>query len=325
MKLFIYEHITSGALIDEPLPQSLAHEGDVMLQSIVQDLLATGHTSLTTLRDHRLPTLNLAGLDCLAVKSDQDFSRQWQRALNDFELFLLIAPETDGQLLTLHQQVRDAGKIALGSSLAAIEICSDKMKTALTLRAANISTPETWLASDWLKQAEISNRWVVKPFDGAGCLDTMQFETSAQTRDYLGQLPLQQHQKTIVQPFIEGDAISISLYVNDLDSFELLSINHQHMIIENQQLTLSGVAVNSVPETQLPIKQAMALSRDLIQAIPGLQGFVGVDVILQPQQPVVIEINPRLTTAYAGLSAAKGSNMADYLVSTVSQLSGKTS
>lgn len=325
MKLFIYEHITSGALINEALPASLAHEGDVMLQSIVQDLLTSGHTSLTTLRDHRLPALNFAGLRCFVVNSYQDFCHRWQHALNDYDLFLIIAPETDGQLLTLHHQVRESGKIALGCSLTAIEICSDKLKTAASLQAANIATPETWRAGDWLKLSETIGRWLVKPRDGAGCLDTLRFETTAQTRHYLAQLPTQQRQKTIVQPFIEGDAISISLYVNDQDSFELLSINHQHINIDNQQLTLTGVTVNSVPETLLSIKQANALCRKLIQAIPGLQGFVGVDVILQSQQPVVIEINPRLTTAYAGLSAAKGSNMAEYIVSTMSQLSGKTS
>lgn len=325
MKLFIYEHITSGALINEALPASLAHEGDVMLQSIVKDLLATRQASLTTLRDHRLPALNFAGLACLTVKSYQDFSHLWQQALNDFDLFFVIAPETDGQLLTLHQQVHDAGKIALGCSLTAIEICSDKIKSASTLKAASIATPATWRACDWLKHTEIANRWVVKPADGAGCLDTMLIETTAQTRRYIAQLPLQQRQRTIVQPFIEGDAISISLYVNNQDSFELLSINRQHISVDHQQMTLTGVSVNSVPEALFSFEQAATLSRTLIQAIPGLHGFVGVDVILASQQAVVIEINPRLTKAYAGLSVAKNSNMADYIVSTVSQLSGKTS
>jgi predicted ATP-grasp superfamily ATP-dependent carboligase len=41
-----------------------------------------------------------------------------------------------------------------------------------------------------------------------------------------------------------------------------------------------------------------------------LRGFVGIDVVWHPQRgPVVIEVNPRLTVAYAGLSAARGAGL----------------
>jgi len=45
-------------------------------------------------------------------------------------------------------------------------------------------------------------------------------------------------------------------------------------------------------------------------AIPGLWGYVGVDLIEGPDGPVVLEINPRLTTSYAGLRDAVGVNPA---------------
>ena len=36
-------------------------------------------------------------------------------------------------------------------------------------------------------------------------------------------------------------------------------------------------------------------------ALPGLRGYVGVDVVLTASDAVVIEVNPRLTTAYLGV------------------------
>jgi predicted ATP-grasp superfamily ATP-dependent carboligase len=46
-------------------------------------------------------------------------------------------------------------------------------------------------------------------------------------------------------------------------------------------------------------------------ALPGLRGFVGIDVVWHPQRgPVVIEVNPRLTVAYAGLAATRGGKLA---------------
>lgn len=67
-------------------------------------------------------------------------------------------------------------------------------------------------------------------------------------------------------------------------------------------------------------RRLAALAKIVINAVPGLEGYVGIDLVWRqptadPQlrddgQPVVIEINPRLTCAYVGLSAALGRNLA---------------
>ncbi len=44
-----------------------------------------------------------------------------------------------------------------------------------------------------------------------------------------------------------------------------------------------------------------ALAQRVVAALPGLRGFAGIDLVWHPQRgPVVIEVNPRLTVAYAG-------------------------
>jgi len=52
------------------------------------------------------------------------------------------------------------------------------------------------------------------------------------------------------------------------------------------------------------------LAKRAIAAIPGLWGYVGIDVVLTQRGPVVLEVNPRLTTSYAGLRAALDINPA---------------
>ena len=42
------------------------------------------------------------------------------------------------------------------------------------------------------------------------------------------------------------------------------------------------------------------LATRAVACVPGLRGYVGVDLVLG-DQPLVIEINPRLTTSYIGL------------------------
>jgi predicted ATP-grasp superfamily ATP-dependent carboligase len=45
-------------------------------------------------------------------------------------------------------------------------------------------------------------------------------------------------------------------------------------------------------------------------SIPGLRGYVGVDLVLTNAGPVLIEVNPRLTTAYLGVRASINENVA---------------
>ena len=54
-----------------------------------------------------------------------------------------------------------------------------------------------------------------------------------------------------------------------------------------------------------------ALARRVGRAMPGLRGFVGIDLVWHAQRgPVLIEVNPRVTCAYVGLSQALGRNLA---------------
>jgi predicted ATP-grasp superfamily ATP-dependent carboligase len=63
--------------------------------------------------------------------------------------------------------------------------------------------------------------------------------------------------------------------------------------------------------------QCAELGRAVAAAIPGLSGFVGVDMIVDRQGPVILEVNPRLTSCYPGLSRSLGANVAEMLLGSV--------
>jgi predicted ATP-grasp superfamily ATP-dependent carboligase len=57
------------------------------------------------------------------------------------------------------------------------------------------------------------------------------------------------------------------------------------------------------------------LGRRAIEAVPGLKGYVGVDLVLADDgADQVIEINPRLTTSYLGLRALAETNLAEAML-----------
>ena len=42
-------------------------------------------------------------------------------------------------------------------------------------------------------------------------------------------------------------------------------------------------------------------AEEVVRAIPGLKGYVGIDMVLTDCDAVVIEVNPRVTTSYVGI------------------------
>jgi predicted ATP-grasp superfamily ATP-dependent carboligase len=56
--------------------------------------------------------------------------------------------------------------------------------------------------------------------------------------------------------------------------------------------------------------QAAECAIAVYRALPGLVGYVGVDLVLTEAGPVVTDVNPRLTTAYLGVRAALDANIA---------------
>jgi predicted ATP-grasp superfamily ATP-dependent carboligase len=57
-------------------------------------------------------------------------------------------------------------------------------------------------------------------------------------------------------------------------------------------------------------ERARELAVRACEAIPGLRGYVGVDLMLSRAEAFVIEVNPRLTTAYLGVRSSLDENVA---------------
>lgn len=314
MNLVVYEHITSGALCDESLPASLAHEGESMLFAIVQDLLLLGQIHLTILQDARLdPHRWEPYAPQITIKTSAsrlEFETHWQTTLSEQSFFLLIAPETDNILYALQQQVLQAGKHYLGCSLQATQICTDKRQSYQQLVQANIPTPTTFSADKaLLDSCLIDQPYIVKPVDGAGCLDTHKFATLTQTRDFLLGMPPSHRANFLVQPYIEGEILSLTIY-RSAEALLLLSINQQLIEQQAQQFVFHGCVTNFDHSKHFSRQQAMKLAGSVDDAIDGLAGYIGIDFILTAQGPVVVDINPRLTTAYVNLSHSGQSNPA---------------
>ena len=322
MKVFVYEHITSGALINESLPASLAHEGNEMLAAVLHDMALLTNIELIILRDFRLEPLvdiiNSSRHQSLIVDNETIFPQHYTQSIKQADAVFIIAPETGGLLQKLQQSVLNQGKQLLGCQPTATQICTDKIASYQQLISNNVLTPHTITASEWPHNAfNSTSGFIVKPRDGAGCLNTQFFADSFAVTAYLTSRSLDIEQ-TIVQPYIEGKTLSLSILCDDKTS-RVLAINQQHITLDERQLSFHGCSVNGVLESQFSLIQATAIAQQTQRAIPGLWGFIGIDLIVTDNKAYVVDINPRLTTSYVALHQSLLLNPAQLLLTMMEQ------
>ncbi len=300
MRILVYEHITGGGMIAAPLPQSLAQEGDLMLRALVTDLSALPGVGVWTTRDVRL---SRAGLDAEVhcVEDRAQLQRTWSMLLDEVDAVWPIAPETDGLLERLSREVQEAGAVLLGSRPEAVGLAASKFRTAQRLSAHGIPVVPTYRAGAALPpQVET---WVLKPDQGVGCEGLRICPAGALDRDggtWNGA------RGWVAQPYVEGEHASLCALFH-AGGARLLSLNRQRIARRGDGLELRACEVNGLEVERRPYAR---LAGRIATAIPGLWGLAGVDLVVTPTGPVVVEVNPRLTSAYAGLHRSLGSNPA---------------
>ncbi len=300
MRLFVLEFITGGGLVGAPLPAGLAHEGERMLGALMGELGTMAGIEVVTTRDHRLPPLPGPALSLTIGPTDEPFEA-FGRCIEDADAVWPIAPETGGVLERLSRLVLERGRRLLGSSPDVVAVTAGKQRTAEVLGQAGIPVIPTCLLGERIPDS--ASGWVVKPDDGAGCTETFCFDDARTLRAFAAEVSDRGY---VVQPYVAGIPASLSLLCRDGHA-ALLACNEQRIARSGDQLSFEGVAVGALDREHAGLEP---LARAIAQALPGLAGYVGVDLVLTPSGPLVVEVNPRLTTAYVGLPAALAVNVA---------------
>jgi tyramine---L-glutamate ligase len=298
--LFVIEFITGGGLADEPLPGALAHEGEMMLAALLGEVGVLPGVQVTTTRDRRLSPLS-GRARCVTIEPSDDPFEVWGRCIEDADAVWPIAPETGGVLERLCRFVLEQGRQLIGSSPEAIGVTASKHRCAEVVRRAGVPTIPTRPLHHGIPDS--ASGWVVKPDDGAGCTETFCFDDARALRAFAAGAS---NHGYVVQPYIAGTPASLSVLCRDGRAV-LLSCNEQRIGRQADRLSLEGVLVNALRRERPALEP---LARAIAGTIPGLAGYVGVDLILTPSGPIVVEVNPRLTTAYVGLTEALDINVA---------------
>jgi len=276
-----------------------------MLEALLDDLAQVSGVSSMTSRDARLPELETSA-EIIRIDASGDVWSTWRACLQQADAFWPIAPESGDVLARMSDMAILYHKRLLGSSPQAVRDAASKFKTNSVLAIAGIPVVPTCRAS--IDMQLDGGPWVVKPDDGIGCEDSRLFQEATAMRSWLAEGD--RRQSHVVQPYIAGVPASISMVCKEGRGW-LLSCNRQLIDMENNQFRYHGSVLNGMRERW---DEFELIAQAVAKALPGLAGYVGIDVMVNGPEILVLEINPRLTTSYAGLHRASGCNPARLVV-----------
>lgn len=305
----MFEYITGGGFNKQPLPDSLAGEGSLMLNALLDNLIRLNSLEITVMLDWRLEALT--GINSVIIRPEHDVIEEFTRLVKQSDLVWPIAPEFDSILQKLCQKVESLGKILLTSTSTAVAIAGNKFKTYELLNRHRIAAVPTRMLDDAYSPGE----WMVKPVDGVGCADSYVISN----RQDFERMEVRKG-SYIIQPHLQGAKTSLSCLFKQGSAW-LVCANLQRFEFINQQYHLSEIVVNHHPDPGL----YRPLIAEIARALPELWGYAGIDLIENGHGCMeaeggaiaeiwVLEINPRLTTSFVGIYEALGINIAEVVL-----------
>jgi predicted ATP-grasp superfamily ATP-dependent carboligase len=325
LRLLVYEHVSGGGFADSEIAPSVLCEGFGMLRTLVADFKAAGHNVTSTL-DSRIARLNPPiGADCVVpISSLQDAQENFQKIAERVEAVYVVAPETKSVLRSLVGFVERKKPASLNCSACAIEKLSDKAFFYESLRKIGLPHPETMMFSvaDDLKEVRRTIRGVLsfplvfKPSTGVSCCGLSMVGNEDQIAGALEKIKQESSSEHfLVQELIIGAAASVSLISTGTRAVPI-SLNRQDVTIGKPE-ACSEYSGGLVPFDHSLQAEAFEVAKKLVEFFKELRGYVGVDFVLNEDEPVVVEVNPRLTTSYVGLRRVVNFNPAQAIANAV--------
>lgn len=321
--IFIFEFISGGGLNKVPIPISLFCEGFGMLRSITSDFKALGY-EIHTMLDSRVFFLSefLQADNIRKVDNFDNYITIFKNLVNNCKYAFIIAPETSKILYNLTKIVKNYDRIILSTNLRGIKYGTSKISTYKIFKKKNILTPKTYLIplknkslnKDFILHTfkELESPIVIKPKDGVGAESIHYFENESQILNFLmsRNARIENRRKFILQEFIEGRDLSISLIGTPHTDPIILSVNFQYIDIKSIKSEYIG---GYAPlENCKDIIQKLKVITKRLNSLK-IEGYYGIDFIEKQNSLNFIEINPRLTTSYIGLRNILNFNCAELI------------
>lgn len=300
MQILLVEAILSGLF--KNVDSSILSEGLAMVSSLIRDFSSAGHKVKTVVCKDFL-RLSRFLKPSNVIKVDIVSFHELQKLAKHSDLTYVIAPESGGLLASLLEELNG---FHICSDHEIVRRISDKAVAISEFSKIGVKTPKTLIYTPGVPVDldDLKPPFVVKPKTGTGCEGLNVFKSISSLKHFL----LKKEQELIIQEFIRGTPASISLITNGLKVVPI-SLNRQFISI-SKSMYLGGYT----PMSHRLSKKALEVATKVVELFKGLRGYIGVDVVLSKDEVYVMEINPRLTVSYIGLSRCLSENLSDVII-----------
>lgn len=303
-RLVVCEHFSAGGGLAGADSASMQREGRAMLLALLADLGELGRLpgglSLAAVVRPGLASSLPPGVEALPGGGDpaaalgralaEGGGRAWP-----------VAPETRGTLARLVRTAERCGDGVVGTTAPGVRRAARRLALLRRLERAGVPVPESLPAPaerDALRALEeLDAPVVVKPGRGAGGAGTRRVNAPADVAAArAAAVSVEPGLAPLVQRFEPGTAASVTLIAEE-SRIRPLALNRQIVRFTPDARYEGGVTPLRHPDAT----RALRTASDAVRACGGLRGLVGVDLVLGSDGPLVLEVNPRLTTSYLGL------------------------
>ncbi len=309
--ILVFEYFTACGEKD----RSIISEAEALIFSLLDDLsdfnvdLVINKSYKSTVEKY--DNVNAIFIDCDVIDWLLDNAKNFNNAI-------FIAGENNNNLYNITKILEENNVNTFTSSAEACLKASDKFATYENLfnivpqprsfrfkidprgywKRAIENLHEKWQAEDPLTPLKL----IIKPLSGVDCEDIVIIEDINDLSYELEKI-FPPGSRIIVQEFVDGTDISVSL-ICDGEKAIPISLNKQFVELNSDEGTYFG---GKLPYDSKYKKEAFEIATKAVEAIGGIKGFVGVDLLINNDEKDVysvyfLEINSRFTTPYVGLA-----------------------
>ena len=290
-----------------------------MVAAVTGDLARIDSLQPVVIQDQRLDRQASPPLPdhcrVVTVDSQQREQQVFEHLVAQADWTLLIAPEWDGILLRRAQRSIALGGQLLGPGPKLIELAADKVALAHFLQQQGLPVPPGCrLQRKQPLPGSFPYPAVLKPRFGAGSAGMKWIHGPADAVEWDSRFADYR-----LEQYCPGMAVSVGILMGPA-GFVVLPACQQSLSGDRSFRYLGG----SVPIVKPLARRAERLAERVVEVLPAGLGYLGIDLVLgaEEREDRIIEVNPRLTTSYVGLSQLAKDNLAEVMLR-VAQ--GKTS
>ena len=286
-KLILLEYFTSQSSILKNRDKEIFREALNLANSIIRNFIKSRDIEkIYVIRNKNLKTIESEKVKTYFTNPEISYTDILNRFKKKSEV-IIIAPETNNLSSKIYSHVSQNHKV-LGSNISSLNIFSSKTKMLMKLRRLNLPIVENYKLN-----LNYKGKIIYKPDTSAGSENT--FVTNKNNYE--------KKKGYLVQKFYNGKKGSFLMLCKNGKS-KVICCNEQLLNFKKKKIQQVGCIMGGLEKYRNEIK---ILANKISKNFKGLFGIVGVDIVMENKKWLIIEINPRFTSAYSGLNKSYSS------------------